>query len=734
MRLDRLFLGVNILLILISVAAHEIAAEEYAFLAGLIPLCIVVYWLNIAGRGPALNDRWATLLCGLAFAIMMYRGLGGGVEGGQLLDVRVPRVGEFLIAFQAVYLLRRRVMRDYFWMYLVSVVHMGTAGLLMPGFNYAFFFVAYAGVGVLAVALYHAANQVESAGLDPAGVRMGKLGLLAAVPATVVLVVVVAAVFVALPRRLTPSTIGPHLVNLQLQPVTGFSPTMELGKPGTIQENPQRVMRVAQRGENAGMPIPYDILLRGASMDVYRHDSVKGWVWERGPNHMANYMRLGYGGPCDVTKLYSRSFPNYEVAGARTVSLEIVREPTTTAILFVPWAPITMDMPRDRILSGNRISHMLTCTNVPRSRALTYGVTASLYPPGGAGPGHGVPPDYLAPYLALPPEMSPKIKALAQTLVPPKTVKTDIEKAERINKYLSDSGNFAYSLTWEAPRDVEPVEEFLFNRKQGACEYYAASMVLLLRAAGVPARVVNGYRMDEWNQLGGYYIVRQSDAHAWVEAYIRPGGWRTYDPTAQRAAGLNRPAPVRRVWRMVYDTGERMWVTNVLNFAPDDQAAFYKSFARFVDTAESLWLTAMVLAGGQTLSLTPYQADKVIETLKGPLATAAEYAAGVAISCVAVWLAWWIMRVTWRWYRRRARNYYERMERILEARGHKRPPGQTPREFERHLAGKGWPRMAQVTLVTDTLCRERYAEEPVSAEQMRDVDAALRDLRRAPTR
>lgn len=736
MRLDRLFLGVNILLILISVAAHEVAAEEFAFLAGMVPLCILVYWLDVNGRAPALNDRWATLLCSLAFAIMMYRGLAPSEGGGtHLLDVRVPRVGEFLIAFQAVYLLRRRVMRDYFWMYIVSIVHMGTAGLLMPGFNYAFFFLAYAFVGVCAVALYHAAYQVESAGLKASSIRIGVLRLTAAVPVTLVLVGVLALVFIVLPRRATPSAIGPHLVSLQFQPVAGFTPSVNLGQSGTIGPNPQRVLRVSQRGAEAGKPVSGDLLLRGAAMDVYRHDPDKGWIWERGPQHMRNGGQLGRGPGIDVTRLYVRSFPGYDLPSAKPLELEITREPSTTSLLFVPWAPISVSLPPERSLVGNARSHMLACTNLPRARTLTYTVTSHLYP---TTPAAGVPAprhadsDYIAEHLALPPELSPRIKALAQTLAPPKTVKSDLEKAQRINKYLSDSGVFSYSLTWESTPGVEPVEDFLFNRKQGACEYYASAMVVLLRSVGVPARVVNGYRVEEWNEIGGYYIVRQNDAHAWVEAYIRPVGWRTFDPTAERAAGLNRPAAVRRWWRMLYDTGESMWVTNVLNFAPEDQSVFYKSFSRAVDTVESLWLTAMVLAGGQTLSLNSWQIERVVDTLRGPFIGFVQVLTGIALACVAAWFVWWIAGVLWRWHRRRARNYYQRMERFLERRGHVRPPGETPREFERRLATTGWPRMAPVTRITDALCRHRYAGQPLTPADMRDINSALQDLRRTP--
>lgn len=78
----------------------------------------------------------------------------------------------------------------------------------------------------------------------------------------------------------------------------------------------------------------------------------------------------------------------------------------------------------------------------------------------------------------------------------------------------------------------EPVDDFLFNTKRGFCEHYASSFVYLMRAAGVPARIVTGYQGGEINPNGNYLIVRQSDAHAWAEVWLQDKGWVRVDPTA----------------------------------------------------------------------------------------------------------------------------------------------------------------------------------------------------------
>ena len=98
----------------------------------------------------------------------------------------------------------------------------------------------------------------------------------------------------------------------------------------------------------------------------------------------------------------------------------------------------------------------------------------------------------------------------------------------------------------------DPIGDFLFRYRSGHCEYFATAMVLMLRSQGIPARFVTGFLGGENNRLG-YYIVRQSNAHAWVEAYLPDSGWTVFDPTPP----AGRPAVAQRsLWsaiRQAYD-------------------------------------------------------------------------------------------------------------------------------------------------------------------------------------
>ena len=130
--------------------------------------------------------------------------------------------------------------------------------------------------------------------------------------------------------------------------------------------------------------------------------------------------------------------------------------------------------------------------------------------------------------LLLPGDANPRTRALAEAwrrrhADPRAVVQAALEHFHR--------ENFVYTLSPPLLGD-EPTDEFLFGARRGFCEHYAAAFVALMRAAGVPSRVVNGYQGGEYNAAGNYLIVRQSDAHAWAEVWLPQEGWVRVDPTA----------------------------------------------------------------------------------------------------------------------------------------------------------------------------------------------------------
>ena len=121
------------------------------------------------------------------------------------------------------------------------------------------------------------------------------------------------------------------------------------------------------------------------------------------------------------------------------------------------------------------------------------------------------------------------IKALADQVTAGAT--DNYDKAAAIESYLR--GNYVYTLTPPPPKDAstDPLKSFLFDSKQGYCEYFATAMGDMLRAEGIPARLVNGYGPGSYDSKLKQYVVRESDAHTWVEAYFPNFGWIPFEPT-----------------------------------------------------------------------------------------------------------------------------------------------------------------------------------------------------------
>ncbi len=130
-------------------------------------------------------------------------------------------------------------------------------------------------------------------------------------------------------------------------------------------------------------------------------------------------------------------------------------------------------------------------------------------------------------YLQLPERFPERIKRLAIDIT--RGTRSTEETVKKIELFLK-KGEYTYTLSLPEV-EGDPLESFLFKSKKGNCEYFASSLVLMLRSIGIPARIVGGYLGGEWNSIGKYFLVRQSSAHTWVEAYIPEKGWIRLDPT-----------------------------------------------------------------------------------------------------------------------------------------------------------------------------------------------------------
>ena len=161
------------------------------------------------------------------------------------------------------------------------------------------------------------------------------------------------------------------------------------------------------------------------------------------------------------------------------------------------------------------------------------------------------------------------------------------ERALRLERHLATE--YGYSLDFVGrQRGADPIETFLFDWREGHCEYFASSMVLMLRSVGIPARLATGFLGAELHPLEGYWVVRQSNAHAWVEAYLPESGWTTFDPTPAAGRPALEEAGLRSLLFQAWDYVLFRWDRYVLTYGFEDQM-------EFLGAAQGLWRSLLAL-------------------------------------------------------------------------------------------------------------------------------------------
>jgi hypothetical protein len=174
-------------------------------------------------------------------------------------------------------------------------------------------------------------------------------------------------------------------------------------------------------------------------------------------------------------------------------------------------------------------------------------------------------------YLETPRNVSPRIRQLAGTVAGEGG--GDAGKLAFLTQYYRN-GRFAYTTT-DLPAGGDPLDTFLFEKKQGSCEYFASSFALLMRLAGVPSRLVGGYRGGYYNEMGEYYVITDNMAHVWVEVFLSGRGWVMIDPTgfAYNYSGSDDKSErgLLGTLSMALDSCSYYWNLAVINYDLDRQ-------------------------------------------------------------------------------------------------------------------------------------------------------------------
>lgn len=278
-----------------------------------------------------------------------------------------------------------------------------------------------------------------------------------------------------------------------------------------------------------------------------------------------------------------------------------------------------------------------------------------------------------------------------------------LQKARLIEKELRE--NFAYEIGTPELSRLAPVDDFIFNRRAGHCERFAASLALMLRMQGIPARVAIGYVATTRNLFNGRAQVRFRDAHSWTEAYFDKVGWVTLDATPGPTPNSGGADLMDFI-----DAMDFAWYSHIVNF---------NGFAQ----KELLANTRQVLAN------VPAQAWNGFAWIFGGLVVLFSM---VRLSRGKLTIP--AFRFNWKKPFSKptretvARHSYDRMLRILEKRGLKKKPEITPFEFLSEVNQNG--AIPEVEIVTRHFCETFYGEKPGNSHAREEVDSALKALAR----
>ena len=360
-------------------------------------------------------------------------------------------------------------------------------------------------------------------------------------------------------------------------------------------------------------------------------------------------------------------------------------EPTATNVFFLAPTPLALaghyrQISLDRggtvldVDADHPVSSFEGWSDISRPDAAALRTAAGKYPL-----------DVQLEYLELP-ALDSRIPQLAASITA--TAKTDYDKAAAIERYLLT--HFTYTLQLSRTPPSDPIAEFLFTRKQGHCEYFAAAMAVMLRAQGIPSRVVNGFRGSEFNDLTSEYVVRDSDAHSWVEAYFPGYGWVSFDPTP---GGPGQPHTAWDRAMLYVDAMESFWREWVIEYNANQQVALgataisssRSSFFRMRRWMRHGYASLLASARDMQTGLT--------ESARRWFSGAGAVVLGLLllINGRRLWRGLLRQRLASHPERapgRAAELWYERMVRRLARKGWRKLPTQTPGEFARRIGSE----------------------------------------------
>ncbi len=468
--------------------------------------------------------------------------------------------------------------------------------------------------------------------------------------------------------------------------VSGFSEKIRLGDFGPVKRDTAVVMRVELVG---GPPLNETLYFRGQTLDRY---VPTGWeattrkktrLWKKSDNRFIIGRTQKIGTSMLVQKIMLEALETDVIFGASRIVMVEGRFPTL-------WT---------------NESGAIYLPNIPYSR-IEYTVMSNLDSAVLEDPNDGT------LYYLETEELSAEVVELARRLTRGSRTKT--EKVEKIKTFLKQ--NYSYTLSPRKGEGPSPLDDFLFFTKEGYCEHFATAMAMLLRGAGIPARIVTGFLQGEWNEYGNYLLVRQQDAHSWVEADI-DGWWTRFDPTPSIGlTGLVKTSALS----MYVDALRFKWRRYIIKYSISDQvraALKIENQTNLVINGIRSYINAVrdIVTKGDATSL---------RSLLRPSSFIMIFAIIIMIILALFFRSQSRSRKEGA-VRKKTPPFYRRMEIYLKKAGLERNYGETAMEFAKRIGNK------DALGITRAFEGVRYGHAKLSAKEIQKIEKALMNLKLA---
>ena len=534
------------------------------------------------GKGPEFSSRvanWLTVIYFVFFPVDLWvisRILAVGAQNPSLYAALLATVHLMLFA-TVVRLYSATTIRDYLFLTMMGFTSMLAAAILTVDTVFLAFFFIFLGLAVstfVALEMWRSAQGTVTRpmeiGTGVADQLHGALGV-TSIGIALGALLVGGVIFLILPRFS-----GGYMsaLNMQSTMITGFSDDVELGEIGEIKKNSMVVMRVTVDG---GVAATRGLRWRGVVLSKF-----DGKRWYNDPHEPTTLAAPAEGGWFHVNPVQGLAHNT-----GNPVHYTVLLEPIGSTALFFANEVETLrgrfgDDTSGRPSFGQHRTYLLKdftgsifnpYHSYTRMEYEANSLVPSPPPAAVRDAGTDYPTAIRDTYLQLP-KLDSRIPALAQQIA--ERAATPYDKARAIEEYLRT--HFGYTLDLSGTPQGDPLAYFLFQKRAGHCEYFAAAMTVMLRTQGIPARYINGFQTGEYNDVAGDLVVRASDAHSWVEAYFPGFGWLTFDPTPPSTE--KPPGFFAQIFHYL-DWFELQWSEWVINYDFLHQVTVAQNVGRF---------------------------------------------------------------------------------------------------------------------------------------------------------